>query len=51
MTDGGAHGDGGCSTRLGARALEPFADVHLFCTLATLAVATAGLWLVLEEKA
>jgi len=28
----------------------PFADVYLFCTLATLAVAVAALWLVLEEK-
>ena len=29
----------------------PFADVYLFCTLATAAVAVAALWLVLEEKA
>jgi EmrB/QacA subfamily drug resistance transporter len=28
----------------------PFADVYLFCTLATFAVAAAALWLVLEEK-
>jgi hypothetical protein len=29
----------------------PYAAVYLFCTLAALAVAAAGLWLVLEEKA
>jgi hypothetical protein len=28
----------------------PFADVYLFCTLATLAVAAAALWLVLKES-
>ena len=28
----------------------PFADVYLFCTLATAAVAVAALWLVCEEK-
>lgn len=28
----------------------PFADVYLFCTLATFAVAAAALWLVLEEE-
>jgi hypothetical protein len=28
----------------------PYADVYLFCTLATLAVAVAAVWLVLEEK-
>jgi EmrB/QacA subfamily drug resistance transporter len=31
-------------------AVGPFADVYLFCTLATLAVAAAAMWLVLEEK-
>jgi MFS family permease len=40
---------------LGGRAgsdtgVGPFADVYLFCTLATFAVAAAVLWLVLEEK-
>jgi EmrB/QacA subfamily drug resistance transporter len=28
----------------------PYADVYLFCTIATFAVALAALWLVLEEK-
>jgi EmrB/QacA subfamily drug resistance transporter len=28
----------------------PFADVYLFCTVATFAVAAAALWLVLEER-
>jgi hypothetical protein len=28
----------------------PFADVYLFCTLATFAVAATALWLVLEEN-
>ncbi len=28
----------------------PYADVYLFCTIATLAVALTALWLVLEEK-
>jgi EmrB/QacA subfamily drug resistance transporter len=28
----------------------PFSEVYLFCTIATLAVAAAALWLVIEEK-
>jgi EmrB/QacA subfamily drug resistance transporter len=30
--------------------IGPFADVYLFCTLATFAVAATALWLVIEEK-
>jgi len=37
--------DGGTGSGVG-----PFADVYLFCTLATFAVAGAAAWLVLEEK-
>jgi MFS family permease len=37
--------------RIGAGAgVGPYADVYLFCTIATFAVAIAALWLVLEEK-
>jgi EmrB/QacA subfamily drug resistance transporter len=37
--------------RIGAGAgVAPYADVYLFCTIATFAVAIAALWLVLEEK-
>jgi hypothetical protein len=40
-----------CSTATGSGSgVGPIADIHLFCTLATFAVAAAALWLVLEEK-
>lgn len=41
----------GLAGALCALALPSSRRVYLFCTLATLAVAAAGLWLVLEEKA
>jgi hypothetical protein len=52
---GGALGVAVLAALLGGRAetdsgVDPFADVYLFCTLATFAVAAAALWLVLEEK-
>jgi hypothetical protein len=52
---GGAVGVAVPAALLGGRAgtdpgVGPFADVYLFCTLATFAVAAAALWLVLEEK-
>ena len=37
------------SGRAGAGEVAPFADVYLFCTLATFAVLGAAAWLVLEE--
>jgi MFS family permease len=52
---GGALGIAVLAALLGGQAgpgseVGPFADVYLFCTLATVAVAVAAMWLVLEEK-
>lgn len=52
---GGALGVAVLAALLGGRTgsgdgLGPYTDVYLFCTLATLAVAAVGAWLVLEEK-
>jgi hypothetical protein len=53
--DGGALGVAVLAALLDGRTgpgagVEPFADVYLFCTLATFAAAAAALWLVIEER-